>query len=157
MTDVLLVKPSPSPTLWGRGGAAWYGVLVLIGVLTVALLSKWSARGGAAAGASGARFAPKFARDVKALLTVAARWSAAAAQDSSPMLKVLDATYAVAYVNAARSLADDKELERVSGVRVPELQSQVQAAQTAAIQAVAKLCPSVVPDGAQVLYTGWLG
>ena len=154
MTDVL-VKP-PTPTLWGRGGAAWYGVLVLIGVLTVALLSKWSARGGAK-GAAGARFAPKFARDVKALLTGAARWSAAAAQDSSPMLKVLDATYAVAYVNAARSLADDKELERVSGVRVPELQSQVQAAQTAAIQSVAKLCPSVVPDGAQVLYTGWLG
>jgi hypothetical protein len=65
----------------------------------------------------------------------------------------------MAYVNAARSLAEDKDLERVSGggVRVEELHAHVQAAQQASIQKIGSVCPEVVPEGAQVLYTGWLG
>lgn len=132
------------------GSPAWYGVLVVLGVLVVALLSKWS-------GGSATRFPPKFTRDVKSLVTEAARWSAVAEQDTNAMLRVLHATYAVAYLNAARTFADDKDLERISGVRVPELQAQMQTQQQDAIQKVGVKCPSVVPEGAQALYTGWLG
>ena len=127
-----------------------YGVLVLLGVLVIALLSKWSVGGGS-------RFSPKLARDVKSLVTEAARWSAVSENDGNAMLRVLHATYAVAYVNAARTFADDKNLERMSGVRIQELQTQVQAQQQAAIQKVGTACPGIVPEGAHVLYTGWLG
>jgi hypothetical protein len=128
----------------------WYGIVITLGMLTVALLSKWS---------SVQRYPPRVAKGMKQLMQEAARWSAVAEQDSNPLLRVMHATYAMAYVNAARSLAEDKDLERVSGggVRVEELHAHVQAAQQASIQKIGSVCPEVVPEGAQVLYTGWLG
>jgi hypothetical protein len=127
----------------------WYGVIVTLGVLVVALLSKWS-------GSGTPRYAPKFARDVKALVKESARWSAVAEQDTNLMLRVLHSTYALAYLNAARTLQPDKDLERLSSVKVDEMHAQQQAAQQAALQKVAAAHPTIMPEGANVLYTGWL-
>lgn len=131
-----------------------YGLLVLLGVLVIALLSRWSGTPGSGSGATGGRGG---AAKLRTLVKEAARWSAVAEQDTNGMLRVLHTTYAVAYLNASRNFADDKELEKLSGVRVGELQAQVQAQQQAAIQKVGAACPGVVPQGAQALYTGWLG
>ena len=94
---------------------------------------------------------------MKQLVQEAARWSAVSEQDSNPLLRVMHATYAMAYVNAARCLADDGDLRRVTGVHVEELHATVQTAQQGSIQKIGSVCPEVVPEGAQVLYTGWLG
>ena len=126
----------------------WYGAIITLGVLTVALLSKWS---------SVQRYPPRVAKGMKQLLQEAARWSAVSEQDSNALLRVMHATYAMAYVNAARSLAEDSDLQRVTGVRVEELHAHVQTAQQESIQKIGSVCPEVVPEGAQVLYTGWLG
>ena len=127
------------------------GVSVVAAMLGIALLSKWS--GTATQGKS---FSPKVAKELVTLVKTAARWSAVSDQDSNPMLKLLHATYASAYINAARSLASDADLERVSKVRIDELFSQVGSQQQAAIQKVGTLAPSLMPEGANVLYTGWI-
>ena len=126
----------------------WYGAVITMGMLTVALLSKWS---------SVQRYPPRVAKGLKQLVQEAARWSTVSEQDSNALLRVMHATYAMAYVNAARSLAEDNDLQRVTGVHVEELHAHVQTAQQASIQKIGSVCPEVVPEGVQVLYTGWLG
>jgi hypothetical protein len=127
------------------------GVSVVAAVLAIALLSKWSGTA-----TQGKTFAPKVSKELVTLVKTAARWSAVSEQDSNHMLKLLHATYASAYINAARALASDADLERVSKVRIDELYSQVSAQQQAAIQKVGALAPSLMPEGANVLYTGWI-
>ena len=119
-------------------------------VVGLAMLSRASASRG------GKTLTPKVSRDLSKVVKEAARWSAVSDQDANDLLKLVHATYAVAYVNAARSLAQDEELERAANVKVDELHSQVTAQQQGVIQKLGAKYPGMLPDGANVLYTGWI-
>jgi len=124
---------------------------IALGVIVgLAMLSKASVSRG------GKTLTPKVSRDLSKVVKEAARWSAVSDQDANDLLKLVHATYAVAYVNAARSLAQDEELERAANVKVDELHSQVTAQQQGVIQKLGAKYPGMLPDGANVLYTGWI-
>jgi hypothetical protein len=53
-------------------------------------------------------------------------------------------------------LAQDEELERAAKVKVDELHSQVTTQQQAVIQKLGAKYPGMLPNGANVLYTGWI-
>ena len=124
--------------------------VALAAVVGLAMLSKASVRRG------GKTLTPKVSQDLSKIIKEAARWSAVSDQDANDLLKLVHATYAVAYVNAARALAQDEELERAAKVKVDELHAQVTAQQQAAIQKLGAKYPGMLPDGANVLYTGWI-
>lgn len=129
---------------------AKYALIVIVVFVFIAALSKWT--GPSADAPSDAKFSGKMKRLVKE----AARWSTVSEQDSNPMMRMLHSTYAVAYVNVARMMADDKDIEKMAHVRIDELTSQVRKRQQQAVQAIGTHCPSVVPEGQYALYTGWL-
>lgn len=127
-----------------------YAGVALGVVVGLALLSRASVNRG------GKTLTPKVSRDLSKVVKEAARWSAVSDQDANDLLKLVHATYAVAYVNAARSLAQDEELERAAKVKVDELHSQVTTQQQAVIQKLGAKYPGMLPNGANVLYTGWI-
>jgi hypothetical protein len=131
--------------------SALLNAALVMGVLTcLALLSRASERRG------GTALTPKASRDVSRILKEAARWSAVSDQDSNALLQLVHATYAVAYVNAARALAQDEELERAAKLKVDELHAQVTGQQQAVIQKLGAKYSGLLPEGANVLYTGWI-
>lgn len=86
----------------------------------------------------------------------AAHWTATAAQDQNATLAVVHSTYGAAYLNVARQLASDQELESNCNLRLDELGREIQSVQQKALRALATACPSVTPTGVAALHTGWL-
>lgn len=79
----------------------------------------------------------------------AVRWRIAALQDAEPAVAVLHANYAVAYALALRQVAEDDEIQRVTGKTGKKLQDEAAMAQDRAAKMLAARCPSVVPPGAR--------
>lgn len=96
------------------------------------------------------------ALSTKALIREAAQWSTIAQQDSNPLLALMHATYGMAYLNVARRLHTDSDIEAASNVRVEEFSATLQSNQQAAVQKLLTLCPMSTPAGIASLQTGWL-
>ena len=92
----------------------------------------------------------------RALIKEAAQWSTIAQQDANPLLAVMHATYGTAYLNVARRLNTDADIEQATNVRVEEFSSTLQANQQAAVQKLLTLCPMSTPAGLAALQTGWM-
>ena len=138
----------------GRSGKEWwcyarYGLLVILVVLLIAVLSRWSAK-------PSGKYSPQVAQSVRKMVKEAARWSTVSEQDSNAMLKLLHATYAVAYLNVARTMAGDKDIEALAKVRIDELMNKLKARHQKAIRHFSTLCPNAAPESQYVLHTGWI-
>jgi hypothetical protein len=96
------------------------------------------------------------ALSTRALIKEAAQWSTIAQQDSNPLLALMHATYGMAYLNVARRLHTDSEIEVASNLRVDEFSLTLQSNQQAAVQRLLTLCPMSTPAGIASLQTGWL-
>lgn len=83
----------------------------------------------------------------KALVRQAISWHAAAKQDSSPLFASRDADYAVAFLNAARSMLPDQVLERLANVAVHDLVSELEAHQRECVRKLTQACPRANPSG----------
>lgn len=127
--------------------AAGLGLLVLI-----VMLSFW----GAAASTETARPSKRFERRLQGLMSEAAQWSAASAQDTNALLALVHATYGVAYLNVARSLASDADIERHCNLRLDEFAGQLTNTQQSAMRNVTGQCKSLAAPGLASLHTGWL-
>lgn len=92
----------------------------------------------------------------RALLKEAAQWSTISNQDSNPLLALMHSTYGMAYLNVARRLYTDSEIERTGNVRVDEFFTTLEASQQDAVQKLLTLCPISSPAGLASLHTGWL-
>lgn len=122
---------------------------VVLGLLVlVALLSCW--------GASSSRPSPKFDLKLKGLLQEAQHWAQVSAQDANPLLALTHATYAMAYLRVARSMASDADIERACNLRLDEFAATIADAQQAALRNVTGQCPSMATPGLQSINTGWL-
>jgi hypothetical protein len=93
---------------------------------------------------------------LQAILNSAAEWGTASQQDGNPVMKMLHASYALAYLHIARNLASDATIERVCSVRMDEFMRMLEATQSAGIQALTTVCPAVAPTGILAANTGWL-
>lgn len=93
-------------------------------------------------------------RALKDLVKSAAQWNSRSLQDTNAMIGLMNANYAMAYLNVARSVGSDTDIERHTGASVDELLKEVESAQKKAIQRLASACPAMAPQGAT--HTGWL-
>jgi hypothetical protein len=73
---------------------------------------------------------------VRDFLRAARQWMAAAKADSDVVAALLHAAYADAYVNAARALLPDADIEAATGAPLPPLVAAVRDTQRVAVDAV---------------------
>jgi hypothetical protein len=128
-------------------------VVVCVLVLVLIVMSSGGARSG-----RGARSSTDAQQDLatRALIREAAQWSTIAQQDSNPMLAVIHASFGQAYLNVARRLHTDAEIEAVGSVKVEEFSATLHANQQQAVQKLLAMCPMSSPAGIAALQTGWI-
>jgi hypothetical protein len=126
------------------------GVAIVLVFSAIALLSKWTST-------SKTDFcSPKVQKKLKHLLDEAGRWYKQGLSDSNTVHKLMHATYALAYVNTALQIVTPTELEDVTNVRVDELQAKYGALQQDVIKTIGQQYPSLMPEGSNAVYTGYL-
>lgn len=93
---------------------------------------------------------------LRSIMTNAAQWSAVAAQDSSPLVRLLHVVYAMGNLNAARTIATDPDIQTAIGYELEPFAVSLQEQQAAAIRALGALCPSLrVAPGLASMMAGW--
>lgn len=121
-------------------------------LLLVVLLSYW----GAAAATETSKPSARFEHKLRSLVHEAQQWSVASQQDANPLVSLVHATYGMAYMRVARTLASDADIERVCNLRLDEFAGQLSDAQQVSLRNVAGQCKSLATPGLSSLNTGWL-
>ena len=135
-----------------RSNLVYAGVVFAI-VVVIILLSFW----GSAAAHKTPKPSATFQQRLRGLVSEAQRWSSASlAPTENPAAAVVHATYGSAYLNVARSLASDADIDAACNLRVTEVAETLQEAQHAALKTLARACPSVALPGLAALNSGWL-
>lgn len=94
-------------------------------------------------------------RALKDLIKSASQWNVRSNQDSNSMISLMNANYAMAYLNVARSVGSDTDIERYTGAAVDELLKDIETSQSSAIQKLTMACPAMAPAGLAAAHTGW--
>lgn len=93
---------------------------------------------------------------IKQLMQQAIRWKETAAQDGNPVTAFTHTNFAIAYLNAARLVSNDKDIEKETSVHVQEMLAKLDEQQARIIQQLHGQCSAEVfgtsPD---LRYTGW--
>ncbi len=84
---------------------------------------------------------------IEILARQSARWSTAAGQDESPLIRLLHANYGVAYASALRQIAGDHEIQNVVGVSGRWLEQQATQVQDHATLNAVHKAPVLAPKG----------
>ena len=92
-------------------------------------------------------------RAIRDLVKSASQWNSRSIQDSNPIIGVMNANYAMAYLNVARSIGSDADIEMHSGMKIDALIKSVEDTQTAALDRITSKCPVLSPPGSAL--TGW--
>jgi hypothetical protein len=95
-------------------------------------------------------------RALKDLVKSSAQWNARAQQDTNPLIGLMNSNYAMAYLNVARSLGSDTDIEKHTSAAVDELLKEVEGTQSRAMQKLTMACPAMTPQGLAAVHTGWL-
>ena len=77
------------------------------------------------------------------LINHALKWRRISAQDSQPFMKIQHLIFAVAYINAARQIAKDSDLEKVSGLDLRKLRKLLDEQTQLAIDSLNLKCPKL--------------
>ena len=98
------------------------------------------------------------ARALKDLIKSAAQWHTRSAQDSHALIGLMNANYAMAYLNVARGLGSDADIERHAKVKVDDVVRDIEDMQSRAIQKLVAECPSTGKGLGTGLgkHTGWV-
>ena len=89
------------------------------------------------------------------LLAQSAEWLRLSEQDGVPLFSYRHAAFALAYLNAARLVAPDRELQRV-GTDVHLLHGKLEARLTSLARKIGKTCASSNPGGAKPTAVSWV-
>ena len=87
---------------------------------------------------------------LSSLMRKSARYSVLADQDSNALISMLHATYSLAYVNAARKLATDRTLRRLTRIDAGELANAADAKQQRALAHINQGCPDIAGHSDQL-------
>jgi hypothetical protein len=126
-------------------------ITVIIGMIAVALLSRWSASANTTP-----QYSTKFVKQLKRVVSQASKWHTTARQDSDPMISLIHANYALAYANVARALAPESGTEQLLGIRLNELIYYLEADQKRALQSLASQYPGLKPSGIYTTGNAWM-
>ena len=77
------------------------------------------------------------------LLNYALKWKKIASQDSQPFIKLQHLMFASAYINAARQISKDSELERVTGADLIKFKKLVEQQTQVTIDSLNSKCPKL--------------
>lgn len=77
------------------------------------------------------------------LLSHALKWRKIASQDTQPFLKLQHLIFASAYINAARQIAKDSELEKVTGTDLLKLRKVLENQSQLTIDSLNSKCPKL--------------
>ncbi len=119
-------------------------------VVMIALMSKWLGE------KKGRRYPDDFVKKIHHLVGESARYNTQAEQDTNAAIALINATYALAYMNTARMLLPDEEIMRVCGIHAAEFIITLTDTQQRAFQALGQLCPSIQPETPYAMFTGYL-
>ena len=92
-------------------------------------------------------------RAIRDLVKSASQWNSRSIQDSNPIIGVMNANYAMAYLNVARSIGSDADIEMHAGIKIDALIKSVEDTQTAALERITSKCPVLSQPGSAL--TGW--
>lgn len=70
-----------------------------------------------------------------------ARWAVASLQDTSPLVAILHANYAAAYLWALRDVFSDIDIQKITSVDIIKYQKKIIDVQDRATQMLIKACP----------------
>ena len=94
------------------------------------------------------------ARALKDLIKSSAQWNLRSSQDSNPLVSLMNSNYAMAYLNVARSLGSDSEIEKFTGVKLDAFIKEIEDAQVKGLKKVSSVCPASI-NGLPLENTGW--
>lgn len=97
-----------------------------------------------------------FDKRLRELVAEAGRWSDTSKSDTNPLLSVVHATYGSAYLNVARTMASDVDIERACNIRLDEFAGALTDTQQHAMRNVTTRCKELDAPGIVSLNTGWL-
>jgi len=80
--------------------------------------------------------------NIHALVRQIGRWAVASEQDTSPMIAVLHANYAVGYLQALETIATEKEISRFTNLE--KLRNKIYKIQDNAVKKAVQSCPNYV-------------
>ena len=116
-------------------------------MLALALISSASTQSSAA---------PLRPRALRAIMRQSARAATLADQDSNAVMSMTHASYALAYVTAARRMASDRKLRQLTGIDAAELEHAADEKQRRALAHINAGCPELAVRSDQLRMAGWL-
>ena len=82
-------------------------------------------------------------RAIKDLIKSANQWNARSLQDTNPLIAMMNANYAMAYFNVARSIGSDIDIEKETDESVDALISDLEKSQHSAMMRITGSCPNI--------------
>lgn len=122
------------------------GILVVVAAFLVLKVWEWISGAGKSMAARNTQLVM--------LIRTAARYAAAAEQDASPLMTLMHANYAAAYLQVLREQHDLADLQAAAhGVDFAQLQQSVLETQNRAQARMAETCPAAAPASALEAYS----
>jgi hypothetical protein len=85
-------------------------------------------------------------KSIEKLVRQSARYATAAQQDSSPVIAVLHANYAAAYLYALKDIATESQIHNATGIDVKKFKEHVTNVQDMVTRKTSEKCPEFVGD-----------
>ena len=85
-------------------------------------------------------------KSIEKLVRQSARYATAAQQDASPVIAVLHANYAAAYLYALKDIATDSQIHNATGIDVRKFKEHVTNVQDMVTRKTSEKCPDFVGE-----------
>lgn len=117
-------------------------------VVVVSLLSCWCVT----------RYPPYTLNKVNRLVQDGVRWGTVADQDTNHLLSLIHSTYALSYINVARMMVSDQDIENITNMHAGELHKDLQDKQDRVVRSLYKKYPKLRHRGSSGtnMGAGWL-
>lgn len=148
MEPLQVTIPSDIKDYWYKGKAFTYAWIVILIVIGISLLSKWSE--------NTKQYSKPFIRKVKSLIEQATRWNSMAQQDTNAVVQLIHCNYALSYAQIARSLVSDSDIETITGIDIHELIYYLEECQSYAVKNIGTNCPAIKIEGVFSAGSGWV-
>ena len=85
-------------------------------------------------------------KSIEKLVRQSARYATAAQQDASPVIAVLHANYAAAYLYALKDIATDSQIHNATGIDVKKFKEHITNVQDMVTRKTSEKCPELVGE-----------
>lgn len=97
------------------------------------------------------QYTKSFVRQIESIVRYAMQSSDSSNHSTNPIVALMNVTTAIAYLTASKRMAKDPVIERITGVNVAELATNLEERQDYLIKTIGHACPSIQTTS---VYTG---